>query len=262
MKLALPFMIIQMLLVGGKIATLKRKIFEENYGDIATPMKSKAFKDKLNFLFHMASSSSDISIHSLASFGSTIKSMLLMKLLKSAGDTSNVEHDRNMLMSHCNDVVSAEVPSMLRKIAKAIEDKATFAEMSDEEALQMLRSEKGNAAELFAEFTKRHGHRGYREMDPLQMPWRANPIPCVQVIKVIKTFITFKWYIPIIIVFAQKWHRSGRKRRETNRASDGWNKDPTKLVQEISYSTLAFARVQKWSGIPRKLKVTNGEAAG
>src|SRR5699024_5627607 len=122
--------------------------------------------------------------------GSTIKSMLLMKALKSGDrqvDQSVLEHDHNLLLSHCTDVVSAEVPNRLREIAKIIEDGPTFAAMSDQEALEVLQGKngtEGRAVEAFGQFLRRHGHRGHREVDPLFPPLEKNPLPAVQVIKV------------------------------------------------------------------------------
>lgn len=172
-----------------KIQALKHKLFEEDFGDLVTPMKAVPLAEKFNYLYQeMNVKMAEIMIHRFASMGSMFKSMFLMKVLKSsASDEHTAEEDLNMLMSTCNDVVSAEVPNMLRDIARAIADKQKFTQLSDDEALSVLQGKSGNereAATIFASFLKWHGHRGLREMDVYNNPWERNPLPCVQVVKV------------------------------------------------------------------------------
>lgn len=95
-----------------------------------------------------------------------------------------LDEDFYLLISSCNDVVSAEVPNMLREIAKSIEDKKNFVDLSEEEALKELTNGKTDASRTFIQFLIKHGHRGYREVDPYHPTWAKNPIPCVKTIKV------------------------------------------------------------------------------
>ena len=88
------------------------------------------------------------------------------------------------MISSCNDVVSAEVPNYLRDIAIRIKDKEKFNKLSDEEALNVLKNGSDEASKLFNELIDKHGHRGYREADPLYLPWAGNPIPVIKNIKV------------------------------------------------------------------------------
>ena len=97
-----------------------------------------------------------------------------------------MEDDFNLMISSCDEVISAEVPNNLRDIAKAIKDKKQFIQLSDKEALKILRDGKDEASQKFHEFLERHGHRGYREMDPMYPPWVDDPIPCIKTIKVKK----------------------------------------------------------------------------
>jgi hypothetical protein len=85
-------------------------------------------------------------------------------------------------------VVSADVPNSLREIAKCIADKESFRRYSDEEALQSLKNGTDEASQKFQQFLLKHGHRGYRESDPLHLPWGQNPMPCVKTIKVFNNF--------------------------------------------------------------------------
>ena len=99
-------------------------------------------------------------------------------------NNSHLESDYHLMLSSCNDVVSAEVPNELREIAAAIENPEEFKNLSDEEALKILRDGNNKASQKFKKFLEKHGHRGYREADPMILPWRDNPIPCVKTIKV------------------------------------------------------------------------------
>src|SRR5699024_8378062 len=132
-RVMLPMMMVQTLFfLRKKIYDLRHRIFEENFGDFVTPMRSERLQNKFNFIYQFASRCmQEVLIHRQASMGSAIKTAILSKVLKSSADTSHVEEDLNLLMSSCNDVVSAEVPNMLRDIAKAIDDKASFVQLSD-----------------------------------------------------------------------------------------------------------------------------------
>lgn len=88
------------------------------------------------------------------------------------------------MISSCNEVISAEVPNALREIAKSIKDKDQFRQLSDEKALKELKNGSDEASKKFKAFLDKHGHRGYREMDPLYLMWRDDPIPCIKTIKV------------------------------------------------------------------------------
>ena len=89
------------------------------------------------------------------------------------------------MISSCNDVISAEVPNSLRDIAKSIQDKVRFRQLTDEEALKELKHGRDEASKKFNAFLDKHGHRGYREVDPLYLMWRDDPIPCIKSIKVL-----------------------------------------------------------------------------
>ena len=185
----MPLTLLHMLfVVPRKIPHVKKLVFEQNYTDIATPMKQISLKDKLDFLCQsMIDKAIVFDVHGPASFGSMIKAMFLRLTMKGLeANTDDLDNDMNLMMSHCNDVISAEVPNMLREIAKAVQDKESFIKLTDEEALDVLRSKsstESKASEIFDEFLTKHGHRCYRELDPMYPTWRTVPIPVVQVIK-------------------------------------------------------------------------------
>lgn len=181
----------EMLVKGPKqIPALKQAVIEENRGQIAAPMQYVPLSmEKLHFVLKKVFLNFDEGqIHSGTLIGSTVKSMLLMKAL-GGGDRARREADHNLLLSHCNDVVSAELPNFLRRIAAALKDREAFVALSDEEALKALqegsKSGQEEAAKLFEEFMRKHGHRGHRETDAFFLPLCMKPTPAVQVIKVI-----------------------------------------------------------------------------
>ena len=89
-------------------------------------------------------------------------------------------------------MVSAEVPNSLRQIAKSIKDKQSFRQLTDEEALQVLVKGNDESSAKFRQFLDIHGHRGYRELDPMYDTWKLNPIPCVQTIQVVINISNYK----------------------------------------------------------------------
>ena len=87
-------------------------------------------------------------------------------------------------MSACGAIVSADIPSALRQLAQSIEEPQKFRELSDEEALNYLKSGHNKSGLNFREFLRTHGHRGYKEFDPLNKTWGHNPIPLIKSLKV------------------------------------------------------------------------------
>ncbi|XP_054166950.1 uncharacterized phosphotransferase YvkC-like [Oppia nitens] len=122
--------------------------------------------------------------HSWATPGSTIKNGALRYILETAQKNNpNLDSDFNLMIFSCDEVVSAEVPNILRDIAQTINNKQQFVQLSDNEALKMLSEGTDKASVKFKEFLKTHGHRGYKEMDPMCKTWVDDPIPCIKNIK-------------------------------------------------------------------------------
>ena len=167
------------------VKKLQHRIFVKRSFEIVSRLKDVPLENMQKVVYELFQKSlTNIQVHAIASFSSTIRCLHLMRLLKnSTTNESDILHDYNLILSHCNDVESAEVPNLLREIASKIEDSNTFQELTDEDALLLLKTSNSKAAKLFAVFLERHGHRGFREFDPLYLTWEKNPIPCIQVIK-------------------------------------------------------------------------------
>lgn len=189
LKLFLPFSMIYMLFINQrKIPYVNRLLFQEHFADVSAKMKRVPLEEKLEFLCNFVVSEYIVmEVHGPASFSSMIKTMILRNVLKKVEkNTDDLDDDINLLISHCNDVVSAEIPNILKKVAQSIQNKESFAKLSDGDALELLKnvsSSESDAATLFVEFLQKHGHRCYRELDPMYPTWNEEPTPCVQVIK-------------------------------------------------------------------------------
>ena len=92
--------------------------------------------------------------------------------------------DFAFLMSECGSLVSADVPSALKQLVQSIEDPQKFRELSDEKALEYLQTGNSKSCVNFRNFIQTHGHRGYKEFDPLRKTWRENPMTIIKSLKV------------------------------------------------------------------------------
>ncbi|XP_033208462.1 putative phosphoenolpyruvate synthase isoform X2 [Belonocnema kinseyi] len=104
---------------------------------------------------------------------------LISVLTENSGDLT-AEHysDIAVLLSSCSDVISAEVPIALRKIAKFIKDTGRGEEFSQIDAgnvAEWLKENCTKAADLLEKFLKHHGHRSIKEMDFISETWSMKP---------------------------------------------------------------------------------------
>ncbi|XP_014664358.1 PREDICTED: putative phosphoenolpyruvate synthase isoform X2 [Priapulus caudatus] len=106
-------------------------------------------------------------------------------------DSSNVSSssmsDVAMLLSTCPDVLSADVPSALRSMARAVINNGRapfFHSLMPETAVQWLRSDaSGELKQMFDQFMNAHGHRCVREAELMEKPWRMEPEQVVKTIQ-------------------------------------------------------------------------------
>ncbi|XP_014666024.1 PREDICTED: putative phosphoenolpyruvate synthase [Priapulus caudatus] len=125
--------------------------------------------------------------HMHVTYTSLFTSGLLQAILSGQGSSKDVMSDLAMLLSNCTDVVSADVPAAVKKIALAVIDSGKaefFRELTPEQAVDWLRSsESGDLNQLFNQFIETHGHRGMREIDLSAIPWRIDPVQVVKSIQ-------------------------------------------------------------------------------
>ncbi|OQR76426.1 putative phosphoenolpyruvate synthase-like [Tropilaelaps mercedesae] len=125
--------------------------------------------------------------HSKQIFYGTIYNVLVLGMLSKAegGWTQAVFSDFAKVVSSCNNLVSADVPLSLEKIAnQAKKDYGEdFKTLSPKEALETLKNGGTETAKLFAEFLQEHGHRCINEFDLASRPWSMDPLPVVKTIQ-------------------------------------------------------------------------------
>lgn len=110
-----------------------------------------------------------------------------------AANNHDVYSDLAHLLSSCTQVVSAEVPDDVREVAESIKKPVEFGKMSDEEALAWLQSGQDlDSSDKFKKLLRKHGHRGYKEFDPLVKQWAQNAIPLVKSLKASAFLCPFK----------------------------------------------------------------------
>ncbi|CAG2105449.1 unnamed protein product [Medioppia subpectinata] len=189
-KVRMTYFLINSLLFGPKnlIKTKEETIVKNRY-DLVDILKHRSnskdifttILDNQYFIYDTA-----LKNHGPVSMGSSMKGAILRAILASgSANSDNIESDYNLMISSATNVISAEVPNTLREIAKSIKDKQWFRQLSDEEALQVLQTGSDESSQQFRYFLERHGHRGYRELDPMYKPWKGNPMPCIKTIKTI-----------------------------------------------------------------------------
>ncbi|CAG2105186.1 unnamed protein product [Medioppia subpectinata] len=118
---------------------------------------------------------------------SSLYNHYLMKILSKEKNNPHLYNDFAYLMSSCGQLVSADVPSALRQLAQAIENPQEFRALSDEKALEYLKHNSNQSGQQFRAFIAEHGHRGYKEFEPLCKPWKYNAIPLIQSLKTMLT---------------------------------------------------------------------------
>ncbi|XP_014678319.1 PREDICTED: uncharacterized protein LOC106818110 [Priapulus caudatus] len=114
----------------------------------------------------------------------------LIKIILDTGreeDHAIVMSEVANLLSTCPDVLSADVPHALRKIALTVIDSGKaefFQSLSAKEAAQWLQTDdSGELKNEFARFIETHGHRCVRESELWEKPWRMEPKKVVKTIQ-------------------------------------------------------------------------------
>jgi len=127
--------------------------------------------------------------HMWLSSGSGIWSSVLMTILTNRALVWTSEHvsDVALLLSKCENVYSADVPTALKKLAITLsvsEHRETFLKFTPEEAVTWIKSSASGAAGVeFQHFLNKHGHRCVREAELREKSWRAEPTKVIKVIQ-------------------------------------------------------------------------------
>lgn len=87
------------------------------------------------------------------------------------------------IISSAQNVISAEVPVLLNKIAESIPDTVDVAQMSNEQLLDYLQTSNDDAAVMFRQFLVDYGHRGPKEFDCYSRQWEDDPTAIIESLK-------------------------------------------------------------------------------
>lgn len=124
---------------------------------------------------------------------SGVWAQIILGMLKRSSSDSNTESDVMMdmalILSECNDVHSAEVPTALTRLAKLIAEsdlKQTFLEMPDQNCDGFLRGcDKTAIKSKYLQFLTCYGHRCIREGEFYAKSWNQDPVPLMKTLKLI-----------------------------------------------------------------------------
>ncbi|KAJ8956354.1 hypothetical protein NQ318_015092 [Aromia moschata] len=147
------------------LSTIHRKI-QDSFGEF------KRFAD-----FHTHTSSVSVFFQVVA-----------MIVLCANSDELTTDHysDYALLLSSCEDVVSAEIPVYLERIAKIIREEGyseEFCTIKPEFGVTWLRAKCPEAHSVFHEFLQNHGHRSLGEFDVMEETWAEDPSKVVLMIQ-------------------------------------------------------------------------------
>nr|KAG5695540.1 hypothetical protein BaRGS_033962 [Batillaria attramentaria] len=118
-------------------------------------------------------------------------STVLLSLLSAGSTDWTTEHysDIALLLSQCQDVYSAEVPTAMQELARQIEQdglRDLFLSSSNETCVQIMRSESHQQLKQKTDmFLQRHGHRCVREAELREKSWHLDPTKLTSVLKTI-----------------------------------------------------------------------------
>ncbi|KAG0414661.1 hypothetical protein HPB47_008180, partial [Ixodes persulcatus] len=111
--------------------------------------------------------------------------MVLMTIGSFHGDlTPEVFADVATLLSKCEQVESADVPSRLKELSGALRKvRPDFGKLSSQDARAYLEKSEEEPGRLYRELIKNHGHRSIKEFDVLTLTWELDPEPLIKILQ-------------------------------------------------------------------------------
>ncbi len=89
----------------------------------------------------------------------------------------------NVLSMTGHNIVSADVPTAIKRLAQSISNSEMFKQMKPEEALEWILNTEEESGKLYKKFIEDHGHRGYKEFDVMSNTWKDTPLLLIQTIQ-------------------------------------------------------------------------------
>ncbi|RZC38860.1 PPDK N, DUF4137, and/or SBF domain containing protein [Asbolus verrucosus] len=127
-------------------------------------------------------------LHGLTTRTSVTYQIMSMTILAERNEDFTTDHysDVGMLLSSCNEVISAEIPAILARIARTITQNGgsdKFAKIDPKFGRSWLKTNCPEASEMFDEFLRDHGHRCLGEIDLCKRTWAMDPDEVVKMIQ-------------------------------------------------------------------------------
>ncbi|CAH1141478.1 unnamed protein product [Phyllotreta striolata] len=127
-------------------------------------------------------------LHSKTSKSSVFYQICAINILLESNKEILPDHlsDFALILSSCEDVVSAEVPKYLEQISKALQeckDSDEFRSIEPSQGLDWLKANCSKAYELYVEFIEKHGHRSAAEFEIFEENWSDNPSTVIAMIR-------------------------------------------------------------------------------
>ncbi|XP_046747290.1 uncharacterized phosphotransferase YvkC-like isoform X2 [Diprion similis] len=164
--------------VNGKIEQLAKKFYANFKFDVQSYVRAEHLYKDLDDNFEKLLQAS--AYHAHTSRVSVFCQIVAISILTEGAQDLNADHysDVSIFLGSCSDVVSAQVPTALRKLANTIKNggKAEeFVKLDPREARDWLTLNCTTAAVVFDDFLKEHGHRCIRELDLMTETWDMKP---------------------------------------------------------------------------------------
>ncbi|XP_050499805.1 uncharacterized phosphotransferase YvkC isoform X1 [Diabrotica virgifera virgifera] len=126
--------------------------------------------------------------HSHTTGVSVFYQMLTMNIILEGKQDITDDHisDFALILSSCEDVISAEVPKYLEQIASTLKNadsKETFKNIYAPEGVTWLKNNCPVAYALYTEFMEKHGHRSRGEFEIMEETWNDNPSQVIAMIQ-------------------------------------------------------------------------------
>ncbi|XP_040071440.1 putative phosphoenolpyruvate synthase [Ixodes scapularis] len=111
--------------------------------------------------------------------------MVLLTIGSFHGDlTPEVFADVATLLSKCEQVESAEVPSRLKELSSVLRKfRPDFGKLSIQDARAYLEKSEEEPSRLYRDLIKNHGHRSIKEFDVLTLTWELDPEPLIKILQ-------------------------------------------------------------------------------
>ncbi|XP_041975336.1 putative phosphoenolpyruvate synthase [Aricia agestis] len=178
-----------------KVLLLSKRAMNNTIRDVNIMSIDTSSDDPLTLLDAIAATKKQITKffhnHGLTTLASTYTQFLAMSiLLEGRSDFTPVECNEVSMLLSSGDVLSAEVPNILARIARKIDGfrrLEEFRKQDPKNAMDWLKYNLPPVHDDVKQFLDDHGHRAIMEFDPLTKPWALVPEDFMRVLMHVQT---------------------------------------------------------------------------